>query len=170
MKQISAFIVLLLCTLAVTASAQDLTNVNFHLRDLDGKQQSFRKYMENVQKAGEKGAVLISFWALWCEPCKQEMRAMVDVYEKFKDRNFHFLAINLDNPRSLARVKSYVTAQKLPYDFWLDSNSEAFKKLNGQSMPYSLLVNARGELIAKHTGFIHGDEKAIEEKIRTILE
>ena len=37
-------------------------------------------------------------------------------------------------------------------------------------MPYSLLVNAKGELVAKRTGFIAGEEKEIEEDIRKILE
>lgn len=170
MKRISAFVFLMLFGLAITGSAQDLTKVNFHLKDVNGKEQSFQKYLEGVKAAGEKGAVLISFWAMWCEPCKQEMKSLVEAYERLKDKNFHYIAVNLDNPRSLAKVKAYVTSQKLPYDFWLDPNSEAFKKLNGQSMPYSLLVDQDGKLIAKHTGFIPGDEKTLEDEIRSILE
>lgn len=167
MKHLFALLFLL-----VTGSlaAQDLTSVNFHLRDVEGKDRSFQKYMEEVRAKGEKGAVLVSFWAMWCEPCKQEMKALRETFEKYSGKNFHYIAINLDNPRSLAKVKAYVSAQKLPYEVWLDPNSEAFKKLNGQGMPYSLLVNAKGELVAKRTGFIAGEEKEIEEDIRKILE
>lgn len=150
--------------------AQDMTSVDFRLRDVDGNEFSFQKYLTKIQQNGEKGAVLISFWAMWCEPCKQEMKALVDVYEKYKDKNFHYLAVNLDNPRSLAKVKAYVRAQKLPYDFLLDPNSEVFKKLNGQSMPYSLILDQSGKLIAKRTGYIAGDENEIESDIKKILE
>jgi cytochrome c biogenesis protein CcmG, thiol:disulfide interchange protein DsbE len=151
-------------------AAQDLTKVDFRLRDVDGKDFSFKKFLSSVKDGQEKGAVLISFWALWCEPCKQEMKALVPTFEKFRDRNFHFLAINLDNPRSLAKVKAYVKAQKLPYHFLLDPNSEVFKKLNGQSMPYSLLIDGDGKLVSKRVGFNAGEEAEIEEDIRKILE
>jgi len=170
MKHILALAFLLTLSLAASSSAQDLTSVNFHLKDVDGNEQSFQKFLTKVKANGEKGAVLISFWAMWCEPCKQEMKSLVETYERLKDKNFHYIAVNLDNPRSLAKVKAYVKSQKLPYDIWLDPNSEAFKKLNGQSMPYSLLVNANGELIAKRAGYFPGDEKEIEADIRKILE
>ncbi len=170
MKLIIALAFLLTLGFAATGSAQDLTSVNFHLRDVNGKEQSFQKFLDKVRAGGEKGAVLISFWAMWCEPCKQEMKSLVETYERLKDKNFHYIAVNLDNPRSLAKVKAYVTSQKLPYDVWLDPNSEAFKKLNGQGMPYSLLVNEEGKLMAKRTGYFPGDEKEIERDIRKILE
>ncbi len=169
MKKFVLFAVLIL-TMIGQLAAQDLTSVDFRLRDVDGNDFSFQKYLENVRNDGAKGAVLISFWAMWCEPCKQEMKSLVQVYEKYKDRNFHYLAVNLDNPRSLAKVKAYVRAQKLPYDFLLDPNSEVFKKLNGQSMPYSLIISQDGKLVAKRTGYIAGDENEIEEDIKKLLE
>ena len=150
--------------------AQDLTNVDFRLRDVDGNDFSFKKFLASLQEGKEKGAVFISFWAMWCEPCKQEMKALVPTFEKFRDRNFHYLAVNLDNPRSIAKVKAYVSAQKLPYKFLLDPNSEVFKKLNGQSMPYSLLIDQSGKLISKRVGFNAGEEAEIEEDIKKLLE
>jgi cytochrome c biogenesis protein CcmG/thiol:disulfide interchange protein DsbE len=169
MKKVLLFAAILLAFTGRMA-AQDLTEVDFQLRDVDGNEFAFQKYLASLHESGEKGSVMISFWAMWCEPCKQEMKAMVPVYEKYKDRNFRYLAINLDNPRSLAKVKAYVKAQKLPYDFLLDPNSEVFKKLNGQSMPYSLLLDRDGKLVAKRTGYIAGDENEIEADIRKILE
>ncbi|MDX9758155.1 MAG: TlpA disulfide reductase family protein [Bacteroidota bacterium] len=164
------FTVALLVALSGAVVAQDLTSIDFRLRDVDGKDFSFQEFLTDARDGKERGAVLISFWAMWCEPCKQEMKALVPVFEKYREHNFHYLAVNLDNPRSLAKVKAYVRAQKLPYTFLLDPNSEIFKKLNGQGMPYSLLIDQSGTLIAKRTGFNAGEEKEIEEDIRKILE
>jgi cytochrome c biogenesis protein CcmG/thiol:disulfide interchange protein DsbE len=169
MKKFVVLIAVFLCV-ATQAIAQDLTSVDLYLRDIDGDEHSFQEYLEAVRDAGDKGAVIISFWAMWCEPCKQEMKALVPMFEKYKDQNLHYLAINLDNPRSIAKVKAYVKAQKFPYDLWLDPNSEVFKKLNGQSMPYSLIIDQDGKLIAKRTGYIAGDEAEIEEDVKKILE
>ena len=155
------------------ARAQDLTSIEFYLNDFAGEERSFQEFLSEVRGSDDnpkRGVVFISFWAMWCEPCKQEMKAMKAIYEKYKDRNFHYIAINLDNPRSLSKVKSYVKAQKLPYEFWLDPNSEVFKTLNGQSMPYSLILDEQGKLINKRVGYMAGEEKEIEEDIKKILE
>ena len=164
----------LLFFFAVTFTrAQDLTKLDFHLRDIGGKERSFQELLRSVRGTGEqpkKGAIIISFWALWCEPCKQEMKALKPAFERLKDKNVHYLAINTDNPKSTAKVKQYVTTQALPYEHWLDPNSEVFKKLNGQSMPYSMVVDQDGKLIAKRTGFIAGDEKEIEADLAKTVE
>jgi cytochrome c biogenesis protein CcmG, thiol:disulfide interchange protein DsbE len=166
-------IIILLTGLAAFASAQDLTTVDFTLRDINGEEKSLQdllKLVRGSEATPKKGVLMISFWALWCEPCKQEMKALKETYDTYKDKNFHYLAINIDNPRSGAKVKAYVTAQGLPYNFWLDPNSEVFKKLNGSSMPYSLIVTGEGKLIAKRVGFIAGDEKEIAKDIAKNLE
>ena len=172
MKSLS-LIGVLLAVLLTTVSAQDLTNVNFRLRDLNGKEHSFQQLLQSIRGSDErpqKGVLMVSFWAMWCEPCKQEMKAMVPVFKKLKDKNFHYLAINTDRPKSLAKVKAYVKAQELPYNFWLDPNSEVFKKLNGQSMPYALLITEKGELLKKSVGFLAGDEAEVEKTILKYLE
>jgi thiol-disulfide isomerase/thioredoxin len=166
-------IVLALLMMLSLANAQNLTNVDFSVRDINGDDQSFQEYLETVRGSEDnpkKGVVFISFWALWCKPCKQEMKALVDIYEKYKDKNFHYLAINTDKPKSIAKVKAYVKSQKLPYDFWLDPNSKVFKKLNGQSQPYALMIDENGKLLKKSVGFIAGDEAEVEKSLKKYLE
>jgi cytochrome c biogenesis protein CcmG, thiol:disulfide interchange protein DsbE len=158
---------------AFGASAQDMTSTDFHLRDIDGNEHSFQQLLKEIRgndATPRRGVLIISFWAMWCEPCKQEMKALKPIFEKYRDSNLHYLAINTDNPRSLAKVKGYVTSQALPYRFWCDPNSEVFKKLNGQNMPLSLIVNEHGKLIAKRSGFLAGEEKEVEADIRAYLE
>ncbi|MBI5647007.1 MAG: TlpA family protein disulfide reductase [Ignavibacteriae bacterium] len=165
-------IVSLLLLLAAGAAAQDLTGVDFRLRDINGDEQSLQQVladMRGTEATPRQGALIISFWAMWCEPCKQEMKALKPMFEKYKDKNVRYLAINTDNPRSLAKVKAYLSAQGLPYTFLLDPNSEVFKKLNGQSMPYSLILDSQGKLAAKRVGFIAGDEKEIEADVAKLV-
>jgi thiol-disulfide isomerase/thioredoxin len=173
MTKISTCLFALILLAGLDAGAQNLTSMDFHLRDINGKDRSFKELLASIRDAdsvSHKGGLIISFWALWCVPCQQEMKAIKPIFEKYQDRNIHYLAINTDNPRSIAKVKSWVAAQKLPYEFWLDPNSEVFKKLNGQNMPYSLIVDANGKLIAKRTGFLAGEEKEIEADLKKILE
>ena len=165
-----------LCLFFITtmlASAQDMSKLDFRLRNINGEEKSFQELLRSIRgddAQPKKGVLIISFWALWCEPCKQEMNALKPAFERLKDKNVHYLAINTDNPKSVAKVKQYVSTKGLPYEFWLDPNSEVFKKLNGSSMPYSMIVDQDGKLVAKRTGFIAGDEKEIEADLAKTVE
>ena len=170
MKQFPIIFSLLVLTIFSLATAQDLTDIDFTLKDISGEERSFQQLLKSFREKGEKGVTIISFWAMWCEPCKQEMKALVPIYEKLADKNVNYIAINLDTPRSLAKVKSYVKAQRFPYIVLLDPNSEIFNKLNGQSMPYSLIVKNNGSLIEKRVGFLAGDEQEIEQIVLKGLE
>ncbi|NOY06538.1 MAG: TlpA family protein disulfide reductase [Chlorobi bacterium] len=165
---------LVLLLLGGTSMAQDLTSVQFKLKDINGKKRSFQTIMKKVrgtEKTPRKGVVVLSFWALWCQPCKKEMKAFKPIFQQLRKEglNVEYIAINLDNIRSTAKVKSYVTAQKFPYIQLLDPNQRVFEKLNGQSIPYTLVLKESGALINKHIGFIPGDEKHLEEEIRNYL-
>ena len=49
--------------------------------------------------------VLIHFWADWCPPCLQELRATEPVYRRFATRGLEVLAVNIQQPREqVARV------------------------------------------------------------------
>ncbi|MAT39092.1 MAG: hypothetical protein CL946_05760 [Ectothiorhodospiraceae bacterium] len=172
MKQLSVLLFAILAFMQI-ANAQNLTSVDFSARDIDGEDRSFQEFLQQVrgsEDSPKKGVVIISFWALWCKPCKEEMKAIQPIFEQHADKNIHFLAINTDKPRSIAKVKAYVKSQGYPYEFWLDPNSEVFNKLNGQSMPYSLILNEKGELLKKSVGFIAGDEEHVEEVMMGYLE
>jgi len=174
MRKPVVLFLLVLLFLAGTSVAQDLTSVQFKLKDVNGKKRSFQTIMEEVRGTGSmprNGVVVVSFWALWCQPCKKEMKAFKPIFQQLRKEglNVQYIAINLDNIRSTTKVKTYITAQKLPYIHLLDPNQRVFEKLNGQSIPYTLVLKESGALINKHIGFIPGDEKHLEEEIRDYL-
>ncbi|MCB2205125.1 TlpA family protein disulfide reductase [bacterium] len=167
MKNLIATVVIFLCCVA-TLRAQNLTSVDFFLQDVEGEDQSFQQYLAEVRDntgRGKSGVVVLVFWGL-CKACKQELKALESVYKAHTAGNLHILAININNTRSIAKVKSYITAQRIPFEVWLDPVSEVFKKLNGQGIPYTLIVDTDGKLLLKQHGFLAGDEKKFEKVIK----
>jgi cytochrome c biogenesis protein CcmG/thiol:disulfide interchange protein DsbE len=140
--------------------AQD--KVSFSFSTIDNK---------NIQisELYKKGPVLINFWALWCEPCKVEMRSLKLLYDNYKDKGFTILGINQDSPKSVSKVRSYISSQKIKFPVAIDPNSQLLQKFNGQSIPYSLLINKEGEVVYKNVGYLPGDEIKLEKEIQKLL-
>lgn len=94
--------------------------------------------------------VLIDFWAAWCKPCRVENPKVVDVYEKYHDKGFEIYGVSLDRKK-----EDWVKAIKkdgLPWIHVSDLqhyNSKAAEKYNVNAIPFTVLLDREGKIIAK---------------------
>ena len=58
----------------------------FSMRQLNGKMFSLRDYTGSSAKKPKK-AVLLSFFATWCEPCKKEIPIIKKLYRRWKSKS-----------------------------------------------------------------------------------
>ncbi len=116
-----------------------------------------------------KGPILMNFWTLSCEPCKKEMKHLNKLNDKYAEKGFQVVSINMDTPRSMSKVKAYVNSQKYTFTVLSDPKSSAFRKVGGNVMPYILIVNTDGNIINRHVGYNPGDEIELEKEIIEIL-
>lgn len=140
--------------------AQD--KIEFYGETLENKEIKFSEVYKN-------GTTLVNFWALWCKPCRAEMKHLQAIYEKYSDNGFTILGVNQDTPRSVAKVKSFVSSHGITFPIITDPNQEIFQRFNGQSIPLSLLYNEKGEVEYTHVGYLPGDEVELEEEVRKVL-
>jgi peroxiredoxin len=159
MKKVFFFILFLLF---ISLKSYSQIYNDFTLQDLEGNDVKLSKLLE-------KGPVMISFWATWCSPCKEEMKKLFPVYEKYKDRGFTYLAINQDNQKSVSKVKSYINANGYSFPVVLDPDKSVFESYSGVGIPYSLLISKDKKIISKHLGYVTGDEIKIESEIKNAL-
>ena len=135
---------------------------NLKLKKLNGKSVMLHNYRK-------EGPVLINFWATWCAPCKKEMVYLDQFEKKYKKDGFSVLAISTDSQKSLSQVRSYIRSKKYKFDVFLDSNSQIFKKLNGNLMPTNILLDKDGQILWRHYGYLPGDEVKMEKEILSAL-
>ena len=152
------FILIFVITFSI--SAQD--NIDFEIDLITGNNIS-------VTDLYKDGPLLVNFWALWCKPCRAEMKELNKLYQKYSQDGFTILGINLDTPRSSAKVESFVSTLEIEYPIALDPNSKIFESLNGQVVPLNLLYDSNGKLVYRHTGYLPGDEFKLEEEIKKVL-
>ncbi|HVZ38553.1 MAG TPA: TlpA disulfide reductase family protein [Candidatus Kapabacteria bacterium] len=152
---------LLLVPAALQMQAQKLSSLTTQLTSVTGDQTS-------VATLGTGRVTVVSFWATWCKPCKEEMKAMQPIFEKLKDK-ITYVAISIDNTKTMAKVAPYIKSQGYTFNVLLDPNSEFFNAVNGTNVPYTLVFNADGSLHSKHDGYFEGDATKLEEELKTMI-
>ncbi len=94
--------------------------------------------------------VLIDFWASWCKPCRFENPAVKMVYDKYKGKGFEILGVSLDRDQSawVAAIAQDGINWKHVSDlgFW---NNAAAQEYGVSSIPYTVLVDREGKILAK---------------------
>ena len=94
--------------------------------------------------------VFINFWTTWCLACVIEMPSMEKLHQKFKDKNFVMVAINLQE--SAARVKQFYKEHKLTFTTLLDITGDVGAGLGIRSIPTTFILDKNGRIIGKALG------------------
>ena len=142
------------------AGTQHLPNIK--LKDLNNKRQEISQYYKD-------GPILINFWNLACEPCKKEMKELDKINIKYRDLGFDYVSINIDSPRSMSKVKSYIKSQEFSFTVLSDPKAELFRKMGGKVMPFVIIADSTGTITNRHVGYNPGDEKELEKEIVQLL-
>ena len=135
---------------------------DFDLNDLDGNSVKLSELLK-------KGPVFIQFWALWCVPCKEEMKLMNELYGKYKDSGFVYVAMNQDSPKSSAKVKSFILSKGYDFITLLDADMSVYERFGGQNLPFSVFMDKNGNIIKTYTGYILGDDKNLEDDVKNAI-
>ncbi|MGA9211639.1 TlpA family protein disulfide reductase [Kaistella sp.] len=156
-KIVFALAIIVFCA---TFSAQSIENVS--AKNLKGENIALKTL------SNEKPLVL-SFWATWCLPCMEELNAVNEKMEDWKkEKDFDFVAVSTDDPRTVNKVKTVVNGKNWNFDQVLLDPSQSIKRqLNVNNVP-TTLVYYKGKMVYTHVGYAPGDEDELFEKLKQI--
>jgi thiol-disulfide isomerase/thioredoxin len=144
-----------------SANAQSLSTLDQLLAKPDGQKAS-------IANIGKGKVTIVSFWATWCKPCKEEMRAMYPIIQKFNGQ-VEYIAVSIDDTKTMSKVGPFIAQKGYSFTVLLDPNRDLFRSLNGTDVPYTLVYKADGTLHSKHDGFLAGDEVKMEKELIALV-
>jgi len=112
------------------------------LNDPTGQPVSLREFRGKI--------VFINFWTTWCLACVIEMPSMEKLHQKFKDKDFAMIAINLQE--SASTVISFFKEYKLTFTALLDITGDVGAGFGIRAIPTTLILDKQGKLIGKVLG------------------
>jgi cytochrome c biogenesis protein CcmG/thiol:disulfide interchange protein DsbE len=134
------------------------TAPDFTLSSLDGR---------TVKLSDFRGqAVLLNFWATWCEPCKIEMPWFVELQKKYGPRGLEVLGVAMDDA-SPKEISEFAKKMGVNYPILLGKEDVGTAYGGVQYLPTTFYIGRDQKIIDRVFGLVSRSE--IEANIQRAL-
>jgi thiol-disulfide isomerase/thioredoxin len=125
---------------------------------LDGKKVSSKDFKDQV--------LLITFFATWCPPCRQEIPTLVELQSEYGPKGFSVIGLSVDEKGPKVVVKM-IKKDKINYPVLMarGKTARAFGGVVG--IPTSFLVDRKGMIVKRYPGYV--PKALLEKDIKGIL-
>jgi thiol-disulfide isomerase/thioredoxin len=116
--------------------------VEIQLKDQNGRLTNLSEFRGKI--------VFINLWTTWCLACVIEMPSMEKLHQKFKDKDFAMVGINLQESDST--VLQFFKEHKLTFTTLLDSTGDVGTAFRIRGIPTTFILDKNGIIIGKVLG------------------
>jgi thiol-disulfide isomerase/thioredoxin len=155
------------CALAIVLSlAQNYVSAKdsfkpFALKALDGSPKALKEFLNK--------ATLVTFFFPTCGYCNGEFPQLQKLYDKYKDQGFTLVAINI-MPEQNSLIADWQSTHKYTFPVLIGAKLDALQRdYDIRATPSHFLLDSKGKVILKQTGYRAGDEKVLEDDIEKAL-
>ncbi len=159
---------------------QPLNAPEFSLPGIDGKQWELRSF--------QKGFLLLNFWMTDSPSCRDQLSLLRQYQSKLTAGGLQIVAVNLDDPPDVAKVRSFVSKQGLSFPILMATQDVAgiyniiyrylFDRRRDLGAPTSFLIDPEGMIVKVYQGPVNPERlledvrsvpRTVEDRIRKAL-
>jgi thiol-disulfide isomerase/thioredoxin len=129
----------------------------FLVDDLDGIPVSTAQWRGKV--------VLLTFWATWCPPCRDEIPELIDLQARYKDQ-LQVIGVSLDDAPP-QEVREFAKEAGINYPVIMASHELIAEYGGVPALPTSFVVNTDGRIAQKNVGLY--PQEVYEAEVRALL-
>lgn len=117
-----------------------------------------------------KKAVLLSFFATWCEPCKKELPFLAALYDTYKDKGLMVLSVSIDREADqIETIKTLTANANAKYPVLSDRFNIVAKRYMVAKLPLVYVMSPDGKVAFSRVGFTEDTPRALAEEVRKLI-
>jgi thiol-disulfide isomerase/thioredoxin len=94
--------------------------------------------------------ILLNVWATWCGPCRMELPIVQRMYDKYSDRNFVVLAVNVDADRN--RIQPFMKRYNISLPIYYASPEDA-GQMTAMGIPSTFILGPDRTMLDHVVGY-----------------
>jgi thiol-disulfide isomerase/thioredoxin len=123
---------------------------------------------KTMQLSSLKGkAVIVNFWATWCEPCKIEMPWLVELQKKYGPQGLQIIGVAVDDSEEKV-ISDFSHKMGVNYPVLLGTEKVADLYGGVDGLPTNFFLDRSGKVVDHVLGLV--SESVIEDAIKKSLE
>jgi peroxiredoxin len=154
--------VLLVLAGSVVSRSAETKAPDFTLPNIAGQNVTLSELLK-------EGPVIVDFWATWCKPCIKAFPELQQIFDSYKGCGLSLVAVSIDGPKSASRVGALIKSKGNTFEVVLDTSQEVARKFHVGSVPRTVLINTKGEVVYAVTGYRPENHKELEAAVKALI-
>lgn len=132
---------------------------------LAGQRVVLKEYWE---KQGKK-AIVLSFFATWCQPCKEDLKYLQKVQNQHGSQGLQVLGVLTQDSAKESEVRVFLQKLRVHLPVLMDEDGIIGKRYGLIGLPCNFMIDKGGILRAKYLGYGEDVKREFEKRLIEVL-
>jgi len=132
---------------------------------LSGQRMVLKEYWE---KQGKR-VVVLSFFATWCQPCKEDLKYLQKVQDQHGSLGLQVLCVLTQDSSKEDGVRKFMQGLGVKLPVLLDEHGIIGKRYGVTGLPCNFVIDGEGILKAKYLGYSEAVRRDFEGRLKGLL-
>jgi len=119
------------------------------------------------QGKDRKKAIILTFFASWCAPCKKELPRLEALWERLGERGLLIVDVCVDN-LSAEKAKQIIAKAKVTFPVLHDRFTIVKDRYGVRGLPTMFLLDGEGTILKTYHGFAPAIEKEVTQRVEAL--